>query len=178
MYSQLNDKGQAAIVCSQGVLFRGSAEQKIREGLIGEDAIKAIIALPEKLFFGMGIPACVLVLNKSKPKERKDKIIFIYGAKDYKEGKNRNTLRGQDISRIVQTFKKFKDEDRYCHVADSDELKENEYNLNVPRYVDISKPEEEIDIQEAYDEVKESHAEQEKIRKKMEKDLDDLGIKV
>ena len=178
MYAQLNDRGQAAIVCSQGVLFRGSVEQKIREGLIGKDAIEAIIALPEKLFFGTGIPACVLILNKNKPKERKDKIIFIYGAKNYMEGKNRNTLRDEDISRITMAFEKFKNEDRYCHVAGLDELKENEYNLNVPRYVDISEPEEEIDIQEAYDELKQSYKEQEKLKKQVESDLKELGIKL
>ncbi len=178
MYAQLNEKGQAAIVCSQGVLFRGGVEQKIREGLIAEDAIEAIIALPQKLFFGTGIPACVLILNKNKPKDRKDKIIFIYGAKDYKEGKNRNKLRDEDIEKIVKAFDDFKDIDRYCHIADLEELKENEYNLNVPRYVDISEPEEQIDIQTAYDELKKSYTEQEKLKKLVEADLKELNIKI
>jgi len=178
MYAELNEKGQAAIVCSQGVLFRGSIEQKIREGLIAEDAIEAIIAIPEKLFFGTSIPACVLVLNRNKPKARTGKIIFIYGAKDYREGKNRNTLRNEDIAKIVKAFRDFSDVDRYCHVADSDELKENEWNLNVPRYVDISEPEEEVDIQEAYDELREAHEEQEKLRGRVDADLRELGIRL
>ncbi|MCV0392107.1 MAG: type I restriction-modification system subunit M [Nitrosopumilus sp.] len=178
MYAQLNDKGQAAIICSQGVLFRGSVEQKIREGLIAEDAIEAIIAIPEKLFFGTGIPACVLVLNKNKPKARKDKIIFIYGAKDYKEGKNRNTLREEDIKKIVKAFDDFKDIDRYCHVADLEELKENEYNLNVPRYVDISEPEEEIDIQATIDELKKLDKERDELELKVKQDLKALGFKI
>ena len=178
MYAQLNDKGHAAIVCSQGVLFRGSVEQKIREGLIAEDAIEAIIAIPEKLFFGTGIPACVLVLNKNKPKARKNKIIFIYGAKDYKEGKNRNTLRDEDIKKIVNAFDDFKDIDRYCHVADLEELKENEYNLNVPRYVDISEPEEEIDIQATIDELKKLDKERDELELKVKKDLVELGFKI
>lgn len=178
IYSHLNDRGQAAIVCSQGVLFRGNVEKKIREGLIGEDAIEAVIALPENLFFGTGIPACILILNKSKPKARKDKIIFIYGAKDYKDGKNRNTLRDEDISKITKAFDGYRDIDRYCHVAGLDELEENEYNLNVPRYVDISEPEEEIDIQEAYDELKKSHKEQEKLKKQIDVDLRGLNIKI
>lgn len=178
MIAQLNEKGQAAIICSQGVLFRGSEEQRIREGMIAEDVIEAIIALPEKLFFGTGIPACVLVLNKNKPKERKNKIIFIYGAKEYHEGKNRNTLRDEDIAKIVKTFKGFKDIDRYCHVADLDELKENEYNLNVPRYVDISEPEEEIDIQSAIDELKELDKQRIELENKVNTDLKELGFKI
>ncbi len=176
MYSQLNEKGQAAIVCSQGVLFRSSVESKIREGLIAEDVIEAIIAIPSNLFFGTGIPACVLILNKNKPAKRKEKIIFIYGAKDYLDGKNRNKLRDEDITKIVKAFSNFKDVDRYCHVADIDELKENEFNLNVPRYVDISEPEEEIDIQNAWDELKETNTEQEKLEKQVKSDLMELGI--
>ena len=176
MLAQLNEKGQAAIVCSQGVLFRGGVEAKIREGMINEDAIEGIVALPEKLFFGTGIPACILILNKSKPAKRKSKIIFIYGAKEYLEGKNRNKLGDADIKKITKAFQGFRDVDRYCHVAGFDELKENEFNLNVPRYVDISEPEEEIDIQEAYDELRQSQKEQEKLRKKVESDLKELGI--
>ena len=178
MYAQLNDKGQAAIVCSQGVLFRGSVEQKIREGLIAQDAIEAIIAIPEKLFFGTGIPACVMILNKNKPKARKDKIIFIYGAKDYKTGKNRNTLRDEDITKMVNAYDDFKDIDLYCHVANSAELKENEYNLNVPRYVDISEPEEEIDIQKVINELKDLDKERNELESKLNADLKELGFKI
>jgi type I restriction enzyme M protein len=178
MYSQLNEKGQAAIICSQGVLFRGNEESKIREGMISEDVIEGVIALPEKLFFGTGIPACVLILNKNKPKERKNKIIFVYAAKDYLEGKNRNKLRDEDIEKIVKAFKEYKDIDRYCHIADLEELQENEYNLNVPRYVDISEPEEEIDIQSTIDELKKLEKEREEIEIKMRQDLKELGMRV
>lgn len=178
MYSQLNENGQAAIICSQGVLFRGGVEQKIREGMIAEDAIEGIVALPGKLFFGTGIPACVLILNKNKPKERKNKIIFIYAAKDYLEGKNRNKLRDEDISKIVSVFKNYKDVDRYCHIADLEELEENEYNLNVPRYVDISEPEEQIDIQSTINELKNLEKEGKEIESKTIQDLKELGIKV
>jgi len=176
MFAQLNEKGQAAIVCSQGVLFRGGVEAKIREGMIKEDVIEGIIALPEKLFFGTGIPACILLLNKKKLAKRKNKIIFIYGAKDYLEGKNRNKLRDTDILKITKAFENFKGNDRYCHVANFEELKENEFNLNVPRYVDISEPEEDIDIQTAYDELEVTHREQGRLRKKVESDLKELGI--
>jgi len=176
MFSQLNDKGQAAIICSQGVLFRGGEEAKIREGMINEDVIEGIIALPTKLFFGTGIPGCVLLLNKKKPEKRKNKIIFIYAAKEYLENK-RNKLRDEDINKIVKHFKDFKDDEHYCHIADFDELKENEFNLNVPRYVDISEPEEEIDIQETIDELKKLEKEREKIEAKVTVDLKELGFK-
>ena len=176
MFSQLNDTGQAAIICSQGVLFRGNVEAQIREGMINEDVIEGIIALPEKLFFGTGIPACVMILNRKKPKPRKNRIIFIHAAKDYKEGKNRNKLRDQDIVKITNAFHSFKDVDRYCHVADCDELKENEFNLNVPRYVDISEPEEEIDIQDTIDELIILHDERKKLEQKVKRDIKELGF--
>ena len=95
--------------------------------MIYEDTIEGVIALPEKLFFGTGIPGCVLILNRDKPKARKSKIIFIYAAKEYLEGKNRNKLREQDIAKISKHFRAFKDVDRYCHVADCEELEENEF---------------------------------------------------
>ena len=178
MFSQLNEKGEAAIICSQGVLFRGGEEGKIREGMIKADIIEAIIAIPPALFFGTGIPACVLILNKNKPAKRKNKIVFIYAAKDYLEGKNRNKLRDSDIEKIVSAFKKFEDIDSYCHVAEREELEENEFNLNVPRYVDISEPEEEIDIQKTVDELKKLEKEREEIEDKVKKDLKELGIKI
>jgi len=178
MFSQLNEKGEAAIICSQGVLFRGGEEGKIREEMIKADVIEAIISIPQGLFFGTGIPACVLVLNKNKPTKRKNKIIFIYAAKDYLEGKNRNKLRDSDIEKIVSAFKKFEDIDKYCHVSGREELQENEFNLNVPRYVDISEPEEEIDIQKTVDELKKLDKEREDLEDKVKKDLKELGIKI
>jgi type I restriction enzyme M protein len=147
MFASLNKTGQAAIICSQGILFRGNEEVKIREGMIKEDVIEGIVVLPPKLFYGTGIPGCVLILNRNKPVDRKNKIMFIYAAKDYEEGKDRNKLRESDIEKIVSAFENYNEVDRYCHIADLEELKENGFNLNVPRYVDISEPEEEIDIQ-------------------------------
>ena len=178
MLSQLNERGRAAIICSQGVLFRGGEEARIRQGMIKEDVIEGIIALPPALFFGTGIPGCVLILNKAKPAKRKDKIVFIYGAKDYLEGKNRNKLREEDIEKTVSAFKNYKDIDRYCHIADLEELQENDFNLNVPRYVDISEPEEEIDIQAVINELKKSEKEREGVELKVKQDLKELEFKV
>ena len=186
MLASLNEKGQAAIVCSQGVLFRGGEEGKIRKNMIvGDkennlqgDCIEAIIALPQKMFWGTSIPACVMILNKNKPAKKKNKIIFIYGAKDFEEGKNRNKLRDEDLKKMTSAFEKFEDVDKYCHVADIAELEENEFNLNVPRYVDISIPEEPIDIQDAYDELKKSYSEQDKLKKLVDDDLEELNIRL
>ena len=140
--------------------------------------MRGVIALPEKLFFGTGIPACVLILNRNKPRARKNKIMFIYAAKEYLEGKNRNKLREQDIAKISKHFQTFKDADRYCHVADCEELKENEFNLNVPRYVDISEPEEEIDIQDTISELKTLDKERTKLESQVWQDLKELKFKV
>ena len=184
MISCLNEKGQAAIVCSQGVLFRGGEEESIRQKMIlGDnsvqgDIIEAIIALPSNLFYGTPIPACILILNKNKPQNRKNKILLIYAAKYFEEGKNRDKLRDSDIKKIVTALKDFKDIAQYCHVADLEELKENEYNLSVPRYVDTSEPEEEIDIQDTINELKKLFNEKDELSKKVTIDLTQLGIKM
>ena len=178
MYSHLNDKGQAAIVCSQGILYRMKTEGKIRQAFVEQDIIDTIIGLPANLFYGTTIPASILILDKNKPEKRKGKILFVNAAKDFQEGKGQDTLRQSDIKKIKSTVKSFKEIDRYCHIADLEEIKENDFNLNVPRYVDISEPEEPIDIQKAYDELKKSYSEQEKLKKRIENDLKELKIKL
>ena len=153
-------------------------KSRIRENMIKEDIIEGIIALPPKLFYGTGIPGCVLILNKKKPEKRKNKIIFIYAAKDFEEGKVRNILREEDIKKIDSAFTKYEDIEGYCHIADFDELKENEFNLNVPRYVDISETEEEIDIQKTIDELKKLEKEKQEIEIQVNKNLKELGFKI
>ncbi|MFY9299896.1 MAG: class I SAM-dependent DNA methyltransferase [Candidatus Nitrosotenuis sp.] len=188
MFSCLNEKGRAAIVASQGVLFRGKEEKKIRakmilgdekEGIQG-DIIEAIVALPPAIFYGTQIPGCVLILNKNKPPERKNKILFYYAAHkdDYLEQPNRNILREEDIDKITSAIRNFKDIDRRCHIADLEEIKENGFNLNVPRYVDISEPEEEVDIQNEIDELKKLETEREEHAVKVSSNLKELGFKV
>ena len=178
MFSSLNNKGQVAVICSQGVLFRGNEESRIREKMIKEDIIECVIALPPKLFYGTGIPGCVLVLNKKKSEKRKNKIIFIYAAKDYEEGNVRNLLREEDIKKIVSTFKKYDYTDGYCHIADFEELKENDFNLNVPRYVDISELEDEIDIQKTINDLKKLEDERQEIEIRVNMNLKELGFKI
>lgn len=180
MFASLNEEGQAAIVCSQGVLFRGGVEAKIRENMIKEkdNIIEAVIALPPAIFFGTPISGCLLVLNKQRKDKQKGKTLFISAVKEYQEGKVRNKLRESDIKKISQAFKKYKDIERYCHVADFEELEENDFNLNVTRYVDISEPEDEIDIQTVVNDLKKSEKERDEIRSKVKADLKKLGFKI
>lgn len=178
MFASLNEKGQAAIICSQGVLFRGNEEAKIRENMINEDIIEGIVALPEKLFYGTGIPACVFILNRKKCEKRKNKIIFINASSDYEEGKVRNTLGQSDIKKIVSAFKNYENIDRYCHIANRDELLKNEFNLNVPRYVDNSELDEEIDIQGTIRELKTLGKKMEDIKIQVYRCLKELDFEV
>lgn len=177
MFSILNEEGRAAIICSQGVLFRGNEEAIIRENMIKQDIIEGVIALPPKLFYGTGIPGCVLILNKNKAEKRKNKIILIYAAKDFEEGKVRNKLRETNIKKIVSAFRKYEDSGGFCHIANFDELKENEFNLNVPRYVDISDAEEEVDIQKTIDDLKKLEKEKKEIEIEVIKNIKELGFK-
>jgi type I restriction enzyme M protein len=178
MFSSLNDKGQAAIICSQGVLFRGNEESRIRRNMIKEDIIEAIIALPPKLFYGTGIPGCVLILNKNKAPKRKNKIILIYAARDFEEGKVRNVLREEDIQKINSVFSKYEIVTGYSHIAELAELEENEFNLSVPRYVDISESEEEVDIQRTLDTIKVLEKEKNELEVQFHNNLKELGFKI
>ena len=178
MYKTLNKKGRAAIISSRGILFRGGQEEQVRKKMIEEDVIEGIIALPANLFYGTGIPACVFLLNKDKPAARKKKIILIYAAKDFLDAGKRDLLRPQDIEKIVSTFRDYKQIEKYSHIADIDEIKENEYNLNIPRYVDISEPEIEVNIQETIDKLKQLENERMKAEVMMKSNLSELNFGV
>jgi type I restriction enzyme M protein len=138
--SWLSPNGVAAIVCFPGIMYRGKAEQKIRKYLVNNNYIDCIIQLPENLFFGTPIGTCIMVLKKSK---EDNKILFIDASKEFEQGKNQNKLREVDIEKIVKTYKDRVDIDKYSHVATKEEIEENEYNLNIPRYVDTF---EEVDV--------------------------------
>ena len=146
MIASLNAEGVMGVVMPHGVLFRGSSEKEIRKGIIEDDLLEAVIGLPPQLFYGTGIPACLLIVNKQKPAERKGKVLFINGELEFAEGKNQNKLRQQDIDYIVSTFDAFQDEKRYAKLVALDEIRENDYNLNVRRYADTSPPPEIFDV--------------------------------
>lgn len=146
MVSSLNAEGVLGVVMPHGVLFRGSAEKKIRQGILEDDLLEAVVGLPSGLFYGTGIPACLLIVNKKKPVERKGKVLFINSELEYEEGKNQNKIRYQDIEKIVNTFNSYEDVKRYSKVITLDEIKENDFNLNIRRYADTSPPPEIFDV--------------------------------
>jgi len=146
MIAGLKDDGILATVMPHGVLFRGGQEQLIREGIVKDDLIEAIIGLPAKLFYNVGIPACIIVINKSKPENMKNKILFINADKEYGEGRNQNYLRPEDIEKIVTVFDKKLEIPKYSRIVDLKEIEENDFNLNIRRYVDNSEDPEIEDV--------------------------------
>ena len=188
MFAALKENGRAAIISGQGTLFRGSEEEKIRNKMILGDAennlqgdiIEGIIALPQKLFYGTSIPGCVYILNKNKPKERKNKIVFIYAARKghFADLPARNKLRTKDIDELASAFQNYKNEYGFCYIADIEEIEENEYSLNVPKYVDISIPEDPVDITETIEKINELKDEVMDAKIKTNGDLKELGYEV
>ena len=146
MIASLNAEGKMGVVVPHGVLFRGSSEKDIRKGILEDDLLEAVIGLPSALFYGTGIPAALLIINKKKPDERKGKVIFINGELEYAEGKNQNKLRDGDIQHIMDVYDAYEDEKRYSKVVDMQDIRENDYNLNIRRYADTSPPPEQFDV--------------------------------
>ena len=146
MISSLNVEGKLGVVVPHGVLFRGSSEKEIRKGILEDDLLEAVIGLPSALFYGTGIPAALLIINKKKPAKRKSKVIFINGELEYKEGKNQNKLQDNNIQHILNIYETYKDEKRYSKVVSIDEIRENDYNLNIRRYADTTPPSEQFDV--------------------------------
>lgn len=149
-YYHLKDTGVMAIVLPHGVLFRGAAEGKIRKILLDNGAIDTVIGLPANIFFNTSIPTTVIILKKNRT--TKD-VLFIDASKEFTKGKNQNVLEPEHINRILETFQKREDVDKYAHVAAFSEIVENEYNLNIPRYVDTFEEEAPIDLGEVTKEM-------------------------
>ena len=164
--------GRVGVIVPHGVLFRGGAEGKIRQQFIEENILECVIGLPAKLFYGTGIPAAILIFNKGK---KTNDVLFIDGSREYLEGKNQNRLREEDIQKIFSTYKKFEGVDKYAHRASLEEIKENDFNLNIPRYVDTFEAEPEVDIKAVKKEIADLEEQLGKVRKEMDKYLQELG---
>jgi len=164
--------GRMAVVVPHGVLFRGAAEGRIRKQLIDENLLDVVIGLPEKLFYGTGIPAAVLVFRKKK---QDDNVLFIDASRDYQDGKNQNFLRESDLQRILDTVKARKSVDKYAYLASPKDIADNDYNLNIPRYVDTFEEEEEIDLMAVRKERQQLKAELAKLEEQMAVYLKELG---
>jgi type I restriction enzyme M protein len=174
--------GRIAVIIPHGVLFRGAAEGKIRQKLIEENLLDAVISLPSNLFTSTSIPVAILVFDRSReqggPNQDRKDIVFIDASKEFRSGKAQNFLDEDHIEKIVDTYRGRKTIEKYSYVANIEEIKENNFNLNIPRYVDTFEEEEEIDIQALQKEIKQVEEELVQVRSKMDEYLKELGIEV
>jgi type I restriction enzyme M protein len=218
MVESLNEHGRAGVVLPHGVLFRGSSEGKIRKALIEENKLKAVVGIPANLFFGTGIPACILIFDKrrtlsgAKGKGDNTDVLFIDASREFENGKNQNYLRKKDIQQIFATYKLFDSEQadlkegkveineetgkwenredgkyelithnskfiiqKYSYIATQEEVVENDYNLNIPRYVDTFEEEEPIDIATTQQEIATIKTEMVAVEEQMKAYLNELG---
>jgi len=176
MVYQLAENGTMATVMPHGVLFRGASEGHIRKYLIREkNYLDAVIGLPANLFYGTSIPACILVFQKCR--QNPDDILFIDSSQQFEKGKNQNKLRSEDIDKIIETYEKRKTIDKYSYVASLKEVEENDYNLNIPRYVDTFEEEVPINLTEVTDKIKKIDHDMLETDKKITRFCKELGIK-
>lgn len=176
MVYHMDEDGRAVVLLPHGVLFRGAAEETIRKYLIEKmNVLDAVIGLPANLFFGTGIPVCVLVLRKDRGSNT-DNILFIDASKDFEAGKNQNILRGQDIDKIVDAYVNREDVEKFAHVASMEEIVDNGFNLNIPRYVDTFEKEPEIDLKAVSAEIRSLQKEIKDINAELKPYFEELGL--
>ena len=173
-------RGRVAVIVPHGVLFRGHREGRIRRALVEENLLDAVIGLPPKLFTTTGIPVAIMVFDRSREDGganagRRD-VLFIDASREFTPGKKRNVLEEGHIAKVVETYRDRAVVERYSHVAAPDEIAENDFNLNIPRYVDTFEPEEPVDIAEAQREIERIEAELAEVRRRMTGYLKELGV--
>ena len=174
-FHYLSKDGTMAIILPHGVLFRGGKELDIRKKLLEDDNIDAVIGLPANLFYSTSIPVCIIVLKKCR---KHDKILFINASSDehYEKGKRQNYLRDEDVEKIVDTYQFRKEESRYSRQVSLQEIKDNDYNLNITRYVSLAQEEKQIDLQEVHDKLVELEKEIVSAKAEHNKYLRELGL--
>ncbi len=165
--------GKVGVVVPHGVLFRGAAEGRIRQKLIEENLLEAVIGLPANLFFGTGIPTAILIFNKGKTH---GDVLFIDASREYKDAKNQNILTEEHLAKIVATFQAFQTVEKYAYRATFQEIADNDFNLNIPRYVDTFEEEAEIDLDAVKTEINRLETELVAVREKMAGYLKELGL--
>lgn len=176
MIYHLGEEGTIAVVLPHGVLFRGAAEGKIRKYIINEkNYLDAVIGLPANIFYGTSIPTCILVFKKCRTDD--SDVLFIDASKGFEKIKNQNKLRKEDIDKIVSTYANREEIDKYSHKATLNEIRENDFNLNIPRYVDTFEEEEPIDLDKLVDDLVEISKEESKIDEEITKICKELGIR-
>ena len=166
------DSGRVGVVVPHGVLFRSSSEGKIRQKLIEENLLDSVIGLPSNLFYGTGIPAAILIFKRNRSDNN---VLFIDASREYQSDKNQNKLRQSDIDKIIATYLTRETVEKYAYLASFDEIKDNDFNLNIPRYVDTFEEEQEIDIAYVQTEINQLEIELEVIKQEMNIYLTELG---
>jgi type I restriction enzyme M protein len=172
-YLEADENGRVGVIVPHGVLFRGSSEGAIRQKLIEENLLDAVIGLPANLFYGTGIPAAILLFKRQKAD---DTVLFIDASRDYEEGTNQNRLRDSDLDKILTAYTERQFVPKYAYVATVDEIAANDYNLNIPRYVDTFEEEETVDIPAVQHEIKQLRSELADVEAQMEAYLRELGL--
>lgn len=171
--------GRVAVVVPHGVLFRGGAEGKIRKKLIEENLLDAVVGLPVKLFPTTGIPVAILLFDRSREtggkNEKRKEVLFIDASQEFESGKNNNRLAESHIEKIVQVFEKREDIPKFSHIASFEEIEENDFNLNIPRYVDTFEEEEEVDVMALQVEIEQLEGELAQVRSKMATILQEIN---
>ncbi|MEM0962268.1 MAG: type I restriction-modification system subunit M [Bacteroidota bacterium] len=175
MVASLAASGRMAVVVPHGVLFRGGAEGKIRAGMLEDDLVEAVVGLGPNLFYGTGIPAALLTLNRDKPAERRGRVLIVNGDKDFVPGKNQNALSDANVARLVGAVRRFEDEDLFCRVVGLDEIRDNDHNLNLTRYVQTDPPPPPIDVAAEVATLRKRMAERDEAERRMVGYLDELG---
>ena len=176
----LPKQGRVVVIAPHGVLFRGSSEGRIGKKLIEENLLDAVIGLPPNLFPSTSIPVAVLIFDRSREeggeREACQEVMFIDASSDFQSGKNQNLLLDSHLEKIVKTYLNWQDVDKYAHVATFEEIEENDFNLNIPRYVDTFEEEEEIDLKEVQAEIESLEDQLGEVRGKMRDYLKELGV--
>jgi len=172
-YIDPNQNGRVGVIVPHGVLFRGGSEGKIRKQFIEENLLDAVIGLPAKLFYGAGIPAVIMVFKRNKTD---DSVLFIDASREYESGSNQNRLREEDLDKIFNVYHKREFLDKYAYRATFDEIRENDFNLNIPRYVDTFEPEPLVDMVQVNIEIQNQKKELADIEVKIEDLLRELGL--
>ena len=177
MLAVTNSQGMVGVVMPHGVLFRGGAEGKIRQGIVEADLFEAIIGLVPNLFSGASIPVAICVLNRAKPADRRGRVLFVDAAQEggFRPGKARNYLDQEHIDRIVEAYSTFEAEDRFAHVADLEEIRGNDFNLNISRYVDTTEPVEVMSVEDALVQLREAERRRDEAVAGMDKLLAEMG---
>jgi len=173
-----NDNGRVGVVIDNGCLFRGGKEGNIRRKIVEADLIECVLLLPEKLFYNTGAPGAIIIFRKNKPTERKGKILFINASNEYIKHptvRKLNSLSDENIKHIAEAYKKFEDKAGFCKVVNIEEVRRNDYNLNVTLYVMPTEESEQIDIVKEWMELKKLEEEEQEIANKLEQYISEIA---